>query len=202
MSKKQKLYIPIKRIIGIFLSILGIILCSLLLWWWVLLINFFVTKGHPIFVQKRYGRNKKVFKMLKFRTMKLNVDPFIGATNMNDKTYSKVNTKFGSFLRASSIDETLQFFNVLLGSMALVGPRPDMIKNDEYLIQCRDKCSPNPYLVRPGLTGYAQVKLKRSHDQILKAKYDSEYVKRISLFLDIKIFLYTAFKIFGIIKGK
>lgn len=202
MKQSQKLYLPFKRFFDIVLAVFGIVVCLSLVWWWVFIINCFATKGHPIFVQKRYGKNRKIFKMYKFRSMKIDANPFISAPKMSKNKHANMDTWFGPFLRVSSIDETLQFFNVLIGNMAFVGPRPDMIKNDERLIECRNKCNPSPYIVKPGITGYAQIMMKRGHSPALKAKYDSIYVKKLSFWLDAKIFITTSIKIFGLYRGR
>lgn len=202
MKTSAKLYLPLKRLIGILGSIIGIIVCFALLWWWILIINIIATKGHPIFVQKRLGKHKKVFRMLKFRSMKVNANQNVGAPDMDEVKHKQMDTWFGPFLRKTSIDETLQLFNILTGSMAFVGPRPGMAVNDEYLTKCREKYTPSAYEVKPGITGYAQIKMKRTHNPAFKAKWDSEYVKRMSLHFDAALFIYTILKLFGAVKGR
>ena len=202
MKTGQKIYLPFKRAIGIFGSFLGIIFCLVLLWWWVLPVNAIVTKGHPFFVQERYGKNQKVFKMPKFRSMKIDADPNLAPSEANDETRLKMYTRFGSFLRKTSIDETPQLFNILFGQMAFIGPRPGSAHNEEYLRECRLKYSPNAFDVRPGMSGLAQIKMKRKHDPEIKASLDHEYVKNLSFWMDIKIFAYSTLLLFGIGRGK
>ena len=202
MKKSQKIYLPFKRLIDIFGSIIGIIFCITFLWWWVLPINLIVTKGHPIFKQERYGKHKKVFKLIKFRSMKLNANPNLAPSDMSIDTQASMDTKFGKFLRKSSIDETLQLFNVLSGSMSFIGPRPGSAHNEEYLVQCREKYTPNAFDVKPGISGYAQIKMKREHDPEFKAEWDYKYVLRMSFWFDLAIFGYTILKVFGIAKGR
>lgn len=202
MKKSQKVYLPFKRLIGILGSLIGIIFCVVLLWWWIIPINAIVTKGHPFFAQERYGKNKKVFKMLKFRSMKLEADPNLAPSDMSAETQKSMYTGFGKFLRKSSIDETPQLFNIFVGQMAFVGPRPGSAHNEEYLRECREKYTPNAYDVKPGITGYAQIKMKREHDPEFKAEWDHKYVLRMSFWFDIKIFFYTFLKIFGAVKGR
>lgn len=197
----QYLYFILKRFIAIIASIVGIFVCSGLFWWWIFIINAIVTKGHPVFVQERIGKNKKVFKLLKFRSMKLDSDPNLAPSDTEGHEKA-ANTKFGAFLRKTSLDETLQLFNILFGQMAFIGPRPGNAINEEHLIECREKYTPNAYLVKPGLTGLAQVKMKRGHNPEKKAYFDHEYVKNISLWLDIKIFVLTILKLFGAVKGE
>ena len=119
MKKSQKLYFPIKRIVEIFGSIIGIIFSLLLFWWWILIINLFVTKGHPFFIQKRFGKNKKVFRILKFRTMKCDADSYLPPSDMDGLTQYNMETRFGHFLRKTQLDVTLQLFNILLGRCLL-----------------------------------------------------------------------------------
>ena len=202
MKTHQKLYLPIKRIIGFFGSLIGIIVCFALLWWWVIPINAIVTKGHPFFVQERYGKHKKVFKMIKFRSMKLDADPNLAPSDMDADKQASMDTGFGKFLRATSIDETPQLLNIFCGKMAFIGPRPGSAHNEEFLRECREKYSPNAYDVKPGISGYAQIKMKRDHDPEFKAKWDAEYARRMSLWFDTRLFLYTILKIFGAVKGR
>ena len=108
MKTSQKIYLPFKRLIGIFGSIIGIVVCFVLLWWWIIPVNAIVTKGHPFFIQERYGKHKIVFKMIKFRSMKIDADPNLAPSDMDEETQGTMYTGFGSFLRKSSLDETPQ----------------------------------------------------------------------------------------------
>ena len=201
-TKRQKAYLPLKRFIGICGSFVGIIVCAILLWWWVLIVNTIVTKGHPIFIQERIGKNKKAFGLIKFRSMKLSANPNLAPSAMNEAYQESLKTPFGKFLRKSSIDETLQLLNIFVGQMAFIGPRPGAAHNEEELIKLREAYIPNAYDVRPGLGGYAQYKMHREHNPELKAKYDSEYVSHISLGLDIKLFFDTVCGVFRSESGK
>ena len=201
MKTRQKFYLIIKRLIGIFGSFIGIVFCFSLLWWWVFPINLIVTKGHPVFVHQRYGKNKKVFGLLKFRSMKIDANNNIPPSKMTPEEQKEMETKFGTFLRKTSIDETLQLLNVFVGQMAFIGPRPGAAINEEELVQLREQYTPNAFDVKPGISGLAQVKMNRSHDSAEKAKYDHEYAKNISLWLDIKLFALTVFGVFGSKKG-
>lgn len=202
MRLRQKLYLPLKRLIAIIGSLVGIIVCFTLIWWWIFPINLIVTKGHPIFVQKRVGKHKKIFGLIKFRSMKFDANPNLAPSDMDKKAQANMDTKFGKFLRASSLDETLQLFNIIKGDMAFIGPRPGAAINEEHLIECREKYTPNAYDVKPGISGYAQIKMKRDHNPEVKAKWDHEYVKKMGLFFDAWIFLYTILKLFGAVKGR
>ncbi len=202
MKTSQRIYLPFKRLIGILGSFVGIIVCFVFLWWWVIPVNAIVTGGHPFFVQERYGKNKKVFKMIKFRSMKMDADPNLAPSNMGEKKQKSMETKFGAFLRKTSIDETPQLLNIFVGQMAFIGPRPGSAHNEEFLRECREKYTPSAFDVKPGISGYAQIKMKREHDPEFKAEWDSKYVERMSLWFDIGIFGYTILKIFGAVKGR
>lgn len=195
--KKKRFFLFIKRTCDIFFSLFMIILCFALLWWWVTIINIFATKGHPFFAPHRVGKHKKIFKMFKFRSMKVNA-PVIPPYEMTDELRDIYETKFGRFLRKISIDETLQFINVLFGQMSIVGPRPGAAEHEDNLIKARESYTPNAFEVRPGITGYSQVYMKRQHDVMSKAWFDSEYVQKMSFIIDLKIILHT----FLFIKGK
>lgn len=191
MKESQKSYILFKRFIDLIISIVGIVICLGLLWWWIFIINLFVTKGHPFFTQKRYGYKKKIFNILKFRTMKMAANSELPPSKMSGKEQYEMATKFGLFLRKSQLDETLQLFNILIGQMSFVGPRPGAVQNEEELVMAREKFTPNAYDVKPGLTGLAQIELIDKHNPLLKAEKDFEYVRKMSLRLDMKIFLKT-----------
>ena len=202
MKTSQKLYLPFKRIIGLFGSFVGIFVCSALLWWWIIIVNTIATQGHPFFVQERYGKNQKVFKIIKFRTMKIDANPNLAPSEMGDEDKKDMDTKFGRFLRKTSLDETAQLFNIFVGQMAFIGPRPGSTHNEEYLRECRLKYTPNAFDVKPGLGGYAQIMMKRGHNPDQKAQFDHYYASNISFRLDFIIFVKTFFKVFGDLKGK
>ena len=199
MKKSQKAYLVLKRIIGFFGALVGSVFCFVFFWWWIFIINSFVTKGHPVYVQQRLGKHKKVFGILKFRSMKIDA-PEIAPSELTEEKQKDMETKFGRFLRKTSLDETLQLFNILVGQMAFIGPRPGAAHNEDYLVEQRESYNPSAFEVRPGLGGLAQVKMNREHNPEDKARFDHEYVKNISLWLDIKIFAETIFKAIG--KGK
>lgn len=202
MTTRQKLYMPLKRLIDLIGSLIGILFCLALFWWWIFPINLIVTKGHPVFVQERYGKHQKVFKMIKFRSMKLDANPDLAPSDMDSQKQQLMDTKFGSFLRKTSLDETLQLFNIFVGHMSFIGPRPGSAHNEEFLRECRLKYTPNAFDVKPGLSGYAQIKMKREHDPEFKAFWDHKYVTRVNLFFDAGVFIYTLLKMFGAVKGR
>lgn len=132
----------------------------------------------------------------------MDANPNLAPSDMDENNQKSMETGFDKFLRKTSIDETPQLLNILIGQMAFIGPRPGAAHNKEYLKECRLKYTPNAFEVRPGISGYAQVKMKRAHDPEFKAKWDSEYVKRISFIFDCGIFFYTILKLFGAVKGR
>lgn len=202
MKTRQRIYLVFKRLIGLFGSITGIIFCLVFLWWWVFPINLIVTRGHPLFAHERYGKNKKIFRLLKFRSMKMEANRNLPPSEMTTEIQRSMETKFGRFLRKTSIDETPQLFNIFIGQMAFIGPRPGAAHNEEGLVQFREKYQPNAFDVKPGLSGLAQLKLHRKHTPEEKAYYDHLYAEQISFLLDVKIFVLTVLSIFGSSKGK
>ena len=173
------------------MDIAGALAMIALLWpvMLVVAIGVKVTSPGPIFFkQERVGKNKKPFHMLKFRSMRVDTDA-TGWTTDNDPR----KTKFGSFIRKYSLDELPQAFNVLLGHMSLVGPRPEMPR---YVRQFKEEVP--LYLVRqqvrPGITGWAQVNGLRGDTSIeARVEYDIWYIQNWSLGLDIKILFKTVF---------
>lgn len=198
MKSSQKFYLPIKRIVGLFGSIFGIIVCAFLLWWWVLPINAIVTGGHPFFLSKRIGKDGKTFKLVKFRSMKLNTNPEMTSTYADT---DHLVTGFGKFLRATSIDETTQLFNILVGQMAFIGPRPLIdVHEDHITIELRKENG--SIHLKPGLSGYAQIHGRTAVSPQEKGELDGVYYKNFGLWLDIKIFIYTFLRLFGVCKGR
>ena len=191
----RKGFLVFKRIFDILFSLFMILICFSLLWWWITIINILATKGHPFFAPQRVGKHKKVFRMFKFRSMKVDA-PIIPPYEMSKEERESYETGFGKFLRKTSLDESLQFINVLIGHMSIVGPRPGAAKDEDILIEARDSYTPSAFEVRPGITGYSQVYMKRQHDVMSKAWFDSEYVKKMSFILDLKIIAHTFFLVF------
>ena len=150
---------------------------------------FFSFGGPILFWSKRVGRNKKIFLMPKFRTMKINTP--VVATHLLGKPETHL-TKIGKFLRKLSLDEVPQFFSILKGDMSLVGPRPALF-NQYDLISLREKQKINRIL--PGLTGWAQINGRDDLTIEEKVKLETYYLSKKSLFFDIKILLLTIFKL-------
>ena len=175
----------IKRAIDILGSSLGGLLISPILIIIAILIR--VKLGSPIFfTQDRVGKDGKIFKIVKFRTMLEAYDKF--GEPLSDK--ERV-TSFGNFLRSTSLDELPELINVLKGDMSLVGPRPLLV---EY-IDLYSKEQFRRHEVRPGMTGWAQVNGRNNLNWDEKFKMDVEYVDNVNLLLDIKILFLTIFKV-------
>lgn len=181
--KKTFYTLYLKRVIDFNLALVALIILSPLLL--LTLVFQILFNGFPIFfTQERIGKDEKYFKLLKFRTMN-NKRDLKGALLPDHQR----KTLFGSFLRATSIDELPSLINILKGEMAIIGPRPLLV---EYLPLYNQK-QKQRHLVRPGLSGLAQVKGRNSISWEEKFNYDIYYLKKISLFFDIKIIVLTIF---------
>lgn len=196
---KNKTYLKVKRLLDIILSVIGIVVLSPLL----IIISICIkltSKGPVFFKQRRIGKNKIEFTIYKFRTMRSDT-PHNMPTHMLKNANSYI-TKVGAVLRKTSLDELPQLFNIVKGDMSIIGPRP-ALWNQEDLINEREKYSAND--IRPGLTGWAQVNGRDELEIHVKAKYDGEYVDKISFLFDLKIFFKTIINVFkhdGIVEGR
>lgn len=181
-----KFQLTIKRMIDIAASSIGLILVSPILL--VISMLIYINLGRPIFfVQKRPGRNGKIFKMIKFRTM-LNHTDKNGILLPNELRH----TKLGRVLRNTSLDELPELINVLKGDMSLVGPRPLLV---EYL-PLYNEYQARRHELRPGITGLAQVNGRNTITWEEKFDFDVMYVDYFNLFLDLKIIIFTVVKVF------
>ena len=162
--------------------LLIIILWPLLL---VIYLTCLIDLGNPILIQKRVGKNKNVFYLFKFRTMKINA-PIIDSHRI-DPSYV---TKIGKFLRKFKLDELPQLINILKGEMSLVGPRPNLLNQKEVIFE-REKY--NLYRFKPGITGYSQLKKIDMSDPIKIAKYDYEMMSKLNQFNYFKYLFETVF---------
>lgn len=191
-------YLKIKRVLDTVLAFLALIVLSPVLLIIVLCIKL-DSKGPILFKQKRVGKNKKLFLIFKFRTMKIDT-PKDTPTHMLHNPENWI-TKVGKFLRKTSLDELPQIINILKGQMSIVGPRP-ALWNQYDLMDERDKYG--VHRLDPGLTGYAQTHGRDELPIIEKAKLDGYYNKNISFWLDVKIFFSTVTQIFkpkGVVEG-
>ena len=174
-----------KRVIDFCLSIIALIVLSPILLV-LTIIGAIEMKGNPFFTQLRPGKNEKIFKLIKFRTM----------TNAKDKAgnllpdYKRL-TKYGKMLRSTSLDELPELINIIKGDMSIVGPRPLLVK---YLSFYNEE-QRHRHDVRPGLTGYAQVRGRNIISWEDKFVMDVWYTKNISFVVDLKIILDTVKKV-------
>ncbi len=192
------MYKGLKRFFDFIVALLGsIILLPLFV---VLILAIKIDSRGPIlFVQRRIGKNKRHFYILKFRTMRIDT-PKDTPTHLLENPEQYI-TRVGAFLRKTSLDELPQIWNILTGDMSIIGPRP-ALWNQYDLIYERDKYGANDIL--PGLTGWAQI---NGRDELLipdKARLDGEYVNKMSFLFDCKCFLGTLISIIkhdGVVEG-
>ena len=175
-----------KRVIDFTLSLIALICLSPILLL-LIVVTAFAMKGNPFFTQQRPGKDEKIFKLIKFRTM----------TNERDENGNLLPddvrlNKFGKLLRSTSLDELPELINILKGDMSIVGPRPLLV---EYLPYYTEEES-HRHDVRPGLTGWAQINGRNAISSWEERfAYDLEYVKKCSLLFDIKVLLMTIGKV-------
>lgn len=188
----------LKRVIDFVLSLCGLIILSpvfIILCIWIKL----DSKGPIFFRQKRVGKNKKHFNILKFRTMYIDT-PKDMPTHMLSNPDQYI-TKAGKFLRKTSLDELPQIINILKGEMAIIGPRPALWNQDDLIAE-RDKYGAND--IKPGLTGWAQINGRDELEIDVKAALDGEYVRRMSFPFDVKCFFGTITSVLkheGVVEG-
>lgn len=178
-----------KRMFDIILALLGIIIGGipmLIIALWVKL----DSKGPVLFKQERIGKNGKVFKIYKFRSMCVGAEK--GGVYSDNKD-TRV-TRAGKFIRATSLDELPQFFNVLFGHMSFIGPRPPLTYHPWPLDQYTDN-QRRMFEVRPGITGWAQTHGRKDVEWHRRIELNVWYVDHVSLWLDIKILFMTVFKV-------
>lgn len=191
-------YRKIKRLLALLLSFCGIVCLS----WLFLIISIAIEIDDPgpvFFTQERIGIHKRHFKIIKFRSMKMST-PHDIPTHLLSNPEQYI-TRVGRFLRKTSLDELPQFFNIFIGDMAIVGPRPALWNQDD-LIEERDKYGAND--VRPGLTGWAQIHGRDELEIEEKAKLDGYYVEHLSFGMDIKCFFCTIISVLrsdGVVEG-
>lgn len=192
------MYKILKRIIDFLVSLFAVIILSPVLLATAIAVKA-DSKGPVFFVQKRVGKDKKHFNMYKFRSMRTDT-PHDMPTHLLNNPDAFI-TKTGKFLRKSSLDELPQLFNILKGDMAIVGPRPALWNQDDLIAE-RDKYGAND--IRPGLTGWAQVNGRDELEIDVKAKFDGEYVEKMSFLFDIKCIINTALQVIkheGVVEG-
>ena len=181
----------IKRLFDIILSFFGLVILSpvfLFLTLWIVIDD----PGPVLFTQKRIGKNKRYFKLHKFRSMKMST-PHNVPTHMLENPEQYI-TKAGKFIRSHSLDELPQIWDIFIGNMSVIGPRPGLW-NQDLLTSERDKYCAND--IKPGLTGWAQINGRDELEIPDKAKLDGEYATRLGLGMDTKCFLGSL----GVFKG-
>lgn len=199
IDRKMSIYNRIvKRILDIICSLAAIV-CLSILYLPICVMIKCTSEGPVFFRQKRIGKNKKYFNILKFRTMRIDT-PKDCPTHLlkNPEQYI---TKVGAFLRKTSLDELPQIFNIFKGDMSVIGPRPALWNQDDLVAE-RDKYSAND--VRPGLTGWAQVNGRDELPIPVKAKLDGEYAEKISFWFDVKCLFLTIASVVksdGVVEG-
>ena len=176
----------IKRAMDCFLSFCAIVVLSPIMI--VLTVaGAIAMKGNPFFTQLRPGKNEKIFKLIKFRTMTCEKDKD-GNLLPDDKRL----TKYGKFLRSTSLDELPELFNILIGDMSVIGPRPQLVRDMVFMTE-RQRMR---HKVRPGLSGLAQISGRNAINWENKLEYDIEYIQNITFLGDWKIIFLTVLKVF------
>lgn len=180
-----------KRFCDIVLSGLAIIVLSPILLI-LSLLGLIFMKGNPFFAQKRPGKKDKngkerIFKLIKFRTMSNKKDD-LGNLLPDDQRLNK----YGKFLRSTSLDELPELFNIFIGDMSIIGPRPQLVRDMVFMSEKQRQ----RHNVKPGLSGLAQVNGRNNITWEQKFEYDIEYIQKISLFGDIGLISKTVFKVF------
>lgn len=194
----MRVYPAIKRFLDFTLSLIAL----LVIWPFFMLVAVLIkldSRGPVFFKQKRIGKRKRGFYMLKFRTMRTDT-PKDTPTHMLQSPDVYI-TKVGSFLRKTSIDELPQIINILKGDMSIIGPRP-ALWNQYDLIAERDKYGAND--IYPGLTGWAQINGRDELPVEVKARFDGEYVEKIGFLMDVKCFFGTVLSVLrsdGVVEG-
>ncbi|MGQ7771685.1 sugar transferase [Bacillus sp. WC2507] len=189
----------LKQIIDVIVAIVGLVVSSPVFLLLIICIKL-DSKGPVLFKQRRIGKGKKEFYILKFRTMRIDTPKDMPTHLLEDP--DMYITKIGKFLRKTSLDELPQIINIIKGEMSIIGPRP-ALWNQYDLIKERDKYSAND--VTPGLTGWAQVNGRDELPINVKAKLDGEYVDKLSPLFDLKVFFMTiksVLKSEGVKEGK
>ena len=180
-----------KRVFDVILSFFGLLLLSpvfIFLSLWIVIDD----PGPVLFTQKRIGKNKQYFKLHKFRSMKMST-PHDKPTHMLENPEQYI-TKSGKFIRSHSLDELPQIWDIFIGNMSVIGPRPGLW-NQDLLTAERDKYGAND--IKPGLTGWAQINGRDELEIPVKAELDGYYCKNLSIGMDLKCF----FGSLGVFKG-
>ncbi len=190
----RELNLFIKRLIDLFGSLIGSIIISPILIIIALLIKI-TSKGPVFFKQERLGKDGKIFKILKFRTMVVNAEKIGDGLSVKSENDNRI-TKIGKLLRATSLDELPQLFNVILGQMSLVGPRPPVTYFPYDGYNNYPEWAKKRFTMRPGVTGLTQVTVRNSVSWDERIKVDNEYIDSFNVWFDIKLLFRTLGRIF------
>lgn len=176
----------IKRLLDFFLSLFGILVLSPV-FIVLIVVGSFAMKGSPFFTQLRPGKDEKIFKLIKFRTMTCETDD--NGEPLPDEVRL---TKYGKFLRSTSLDELPELFNILIGDMSIVGPRPLLVEYLPYYTPEESK----RHNVRPGLTGLAQINGRNAISSWEERfEFDLKYINDLTFFMDVNILFKTVYKV-------
>lgn len=192
LTPEQKSYLKIKRVLDVLISGMALIILAIP-FLFVALLQKLSSPSEPVFFrQKRVGQNSHVFYITKFRTMKSTAPKYSSTGDLkNAESYI---SKLGRFLRDTSIDELPQLFNVLMGDMSLIGPRP-LIRQERSVHYLRRYYGVDQ--LKPGITGWAQINGRDLLNDYDKVFYDREYLKNVSAAFDAKVFFDSVLKVLG-----
>lgn len=184
-----KFNFALKRIFDVCISFFGIIILLPLFLLIAVLIKI-TSKGPVLFKQKRLGKDGKAFDILKFRTMVMNAEKLGTGVKIDSEKDARI-TRFGRLLRLTSLDELPQLFNVLEGTMSLVGPRPPVTYYPYSGYESYPKWAKKRFKMRPGITGLAQATVRNSKTWEERMVIDNQYIDHFNIIFDIKILLLT-----------
>ncbi|MBS4218983.1 sugar transferase [Bacillus sp. FJAT-49711] len=192
------MYLKVKRLIDIILSLIGLVILSPIYLTLIIAIKL-DSRGPVLFKQKRVGINKTHFNILKFRTMRIDT-PKDTPTHLLENPEQYI-TRMGKFLRKTSLDELPQIWNILVGQMSIIGPRPALWNQNDLILE-RDKYGANG--VPPGLTGLAQINGRDELPIEVKARLDGDYVQKLNFRMDVICFFATIISVVmgdGVVEG-
>lgn len=184
----------IKKIIDFFGSVIGVIIISPI----IIIISLSIkltSKGPIFFKQDRLGKDGKVFKIIKFRTMIVDAENIGDGLTVKSELDNRI-TKTGKILRATSMDELPQLFNVILGQMSLVGPRPPVTYFPYNGYGKYPNWAKKRFLMKPGITGLTQITVRNSVSWDERIKFDNKYIDKFNIWFDITILFKTFFRMF------
>lgn len=190
----RNINIILKRLFDFVGSLIGIVIIFPILILIAVLIKI-TSKGPILFKQERLGKEGEVFKIYKFRTMVVNAEKIGNGLSVKSEKDSRI-TKIGNFLRATSLDELPQLFNVILGEMSLVGPRPPVTYHPYNGYKNYPNWAKKRFVMKPGITGLTQITVRNSVSWDDRIKVDNEYIELFNLWFDIKILFSTIRRIF------